>query len=247
MNELEYLNLFVYSDSLAFRRVGQSNDLSFLYPFQLKALIETRLGLRVNLVLRGVAGARLPQLRATVIRDTGYYGGTEDALNIAVIQGGIVDSARHPFTYKLAPLLRTVPLLGERVLAGLVKHRRRLQLIWSYAETGKPTFVREYKRIIETCRRVSVRPIAVGMPLPTMAIESRSPGFRKSVTEYNALIRQALPDAYCDVEARFSEETRDRLLLEDGHHLTEAGHVLYAEALLEHVASYVATMKKRNR
>jgi len=239
----EFLNLFVYSDSLAFRRTGQSHDLRFLYPFVLKDLIESRLGIRANLVLRGVAGATVPQLCATVIRDTGYYGGAADILNIAIIQGGIVDSARHPFTYKMAPLLRKIPVLGERVLGGLVKHRRRLQLIWSYSETSKPVFARTYARIVETCRRNAVRPIAVGMPLPTLAIESRSPGFRQSVTEYNALIRQALPAAFCDVESRFSEETRDRLLLDDGHHLTQAGHTLYAEALLEHVKTYVDQMR----
>jgi lysophospholipase L1-like esterase len=240
-----YLNLFVYSDSLAFRRAGQSHDLSFLYPFVLKELIEARLACRVNLVLRGVAGATLPQLRATVIRDTGYYGGTDEVLNIAVIQGGIVDAARHPFTYKLAPVLRKIPVLGERVLGGLVKHRRRLQLIWSYSETSKAAFAREYARIVETCRRVAVRPIAVGMPLPTAAIEHRSPGFRRSVVEYNELIRRACPAAFCDVESRFTEETREQLLLDDGHHLTEAGHRLYAEALLEHVRTYVAQMGNR--
>lgn len=245
MNDRDYLNLFVYSDSLAFRRAGQPHDLNFLYPFVLKGLIELRLGVRSNLVLRGVAGATLPQLRATVIRDTGYYGGTEDALNIAIIQGGIVDAARHPVTYKLAPLLRRVPVLGERVLGRLVKHRRRLQLIWSYSETSKKVFAREYARIVNTCRQNAVRPIAVGMPLPTMAIESRSPGFRRAVGEYNELIRHSLPDAFCDVEEQFSEESRERLLLEDGHHLTEAGHVLYAEALLEHVETYVTQMRTR--
>lgn len=241
----EFLNLFVYSDSLAFRRTGQSHDLSFLYPFVLKEMIESRLGLRANLVLRGVAGATVPQLCATVTRDTGYYGGAADVLNIAIVQGGIVDAARHPFTYKLAPLLRKIPVLGERVLGGLVKHRRRLQLIWSYSETSKPAFARTYARIVETCRRNAVRPIAVGMPLPTGAIETRSPGFRQSVAEYNDLIRQALPEAFCDVESRFTESTREQLLLEDGHHLTEAGHRLYAEALLPFVEAYAADAARR--
>ncbi len=239
MNDGGFLNLFVYSDSLSFRRPGQSHDLSFVYPSVLKDMIESRLGLRVNLVVRGSAGAPLPQVRAVVVQDTGYYGGTDDALNIAIVQAGIVDAARHPFTYKLAPLLRKIPVLGERVLAALIPRRRQLQLIWSYCQTPKSTFVNEYNRIVATLRRGAMRPIAVGMPLPTAAIETRSPGFRTSVVEYNQLIRQALPDAFCDIEARFTEATREQLLLEDGHHLTEAGHRLYAEALLPHVESYV--------
>jgi lysophospholipase L1-like esterase len=240
MSPVEFLNLFVYSDSLAFRRPGQPHDLSFVYPVVLKHLIESRLGVRVNLVMRGSAGAALPQVRAVVVQDTGYYGGTNEALNIAIIQAGVVDAARHPFTYRVAPLLRKIPVLGERALAALVPRRRQLQLIWSYCQTPKPTFVKEYKRIVDTCRRSLMRPIAVGMPLPTDAIETRSPGFRNSVAEYNELIRQTLPEAFCDVEAQFAHAVREQLLLEDGHHLTEAGHRLYAEALLPHVESYLS-------
>lgn len=241
------LNLFIYSDSLAFRRPGQPHDLGFLYPFVLKNLIEARLGIRVNLVFRGSAGAALPRQRAVVVQDTGYFGGPGECLNIAIIQAGVVDAARHPFTYKLAPLLRRVPVVGERAIAALVPHRRRLQLMWSYCETSKAVFVKEYARIVDACRRSTLRPIAVGMPLPTTAIEWRSPGFRQSVAEYNELIRAAVPDAFCDVEARFTEETRDRLLLSDGHHLTEAGHALYAEALLVHVESYVSEFLRTPR
>lgn len=245
MSDSPFLNLFVYSDSLSFRRPGQSHDLRFVYPAVLKELVESRLGVRVNLVVRGSAGAALPQVRAIVVQDTGYYGGTDDVLNIAVIQAGVVDAARHPFTYKLAPLLRKIPVLGERVIAALVPHRRRLQLMWSYCQTSKGTFVKEYNRIVATCRRGAMRPIAVGMPLPTAAIEKRSPGFRRSVVEYNALIKAAVPEAFCDVEARFTEATRDQLLLEDGHHLSEAGHRLYAEALLPYVESYVKEFVRR--
>ncbi len=239
MQSPSFLNLFVYSDSLAFRREGQSHDLAFLYPFVLKEIIQQRLDVRVNLVLRGVAGATVPRMQATVVRDTGYYGGTDEALNIAVVQCGIVDCAPHPFTYAFAPALHAVPVLGERVITYLVRHRRRLQLTWSYREVSERKFSRAYAAIVRTCRRMHICPVAVGMPIPTPDIEYRSPGFSRSIVRYNELIRQALPDAYCDVESRFSDATRRSLLLEDGHHLTNAGHILYAEALYPIVEQYV--------
>ena len=92
--------------------------------------------------------------------------------------------------------------------------------------------VRQYARIVRTCHAAFIRPIAVGMPLPTLAIERRSPGFRRSTSLFNGLIRDALPESFCDVEQQMTEAVRDVCLLEDGHHLTETGPRLYAEALL---------------
>ncbi len=230
-----FLNLLVYSDSLAFRRPVQPQDLSFTYPFLLKELIESRLGIRTHLVMRGGGGATIATIRATLLRDTGYFGAGADALNIAVIQCGIVDCAPQPFTYALAPALRLVPRVGERVLATLVEHRAAIQSFWSYRVVSKRRFAKEYARLVRTCDISHIRPIAVGMPLPTEAVERRSPGFRSSVAEYNELIRRALPQSYCDIEERIDESDRASFLLDDGHHLTEMGHRLYAEALLCHI------------
>ena len=203
-------------------------------------MIEERIGVRVNLTLRGLPGATIARIGASVLRDTGYYGGTDDALNVAIIQGGIVDCAPHPFTYALAPLLRAVPLLGQRLISFLVRHRRVLQLTWSYREVSESKFIKAYASIVAVFRRTRIRPIAVGMPVPPPEVEYRSPGFSASVVRYNELIRKALPEAFCDVESRFTEAMRGQLLLEDGHHLTVAGHRLYAEALYPMVESYVA-------
>jgi hypothetical protein len=226
-----FLNLYVYSDSLAFRRLGQPHDLCFTYPFVLKELIETKLGIRTNLVLRGGGGATVTQIREVVVRDSGYFGGDAGGVNVAIIQCGIVDCAPRPITYAVAPLLRRVPIVGGKILAALVAHRSGIQSLWSYRVTSTRRFATEYARIIGTCHSVFIRPIAVGMPLPTLAIERRSPGFRRSASIYNGLIRDTLPESFCDIEQQMTESLRETVLLQDGHHLTEAGHRLYADAL----------------
>lgn len=240
MTRPEYLNLYVYSDSLAFRRKQQSQDLQFLYPFVLKGLIESRLGIRTNLVMRGNGGALVRTVHATLLRDTGFFGFSAETINIAVLQCGVVDCAPQPFTYALAPMIRSVPIVGEKILAFLGEHRRTLQSFWSYRAVSKRRFVRHYANLLRTCRVAALEPIAVGMPLPTLGIEQRSPGFRQSVAAYNPLIQQSLPDRFCDIEAEISEADRDLLLLDDGHHLTEAGHQLYAESIYRHVERIVA-------
>lgn len=233
MSSDKFINLYIYSDSLAFRRIGQSQDISFTYPFILKELIETRLGIRTNLLSRGAGAADIKHIREMLVRDSGYFGGDDQALNIAVLQFGIVDCAPRPITYLLAPALRRIPIVGSKILAKLVKHRRGLQALCSYTATSRSRFKKEYTSIVHICHGAKIRPIAVGLPLPSLSIEQRSPGFRRSANIYNQLIRDVIPESFCDIEQQMTESLRESLLLPDGHHLTEDGHRFYAERLFD--------------
>ena len=231
----DFINLYIYSDSLAFRRPGQPQDLSFTYPFLLKALTERHLGVRTNLIMRGGGGARVSDIGKTIKRDAGYFGGDATALNIAILQLGIVDCAPRPITYAVSPLLRILPIVGPRILAMFVRHRRGLQNIWSYAVTSQSAFKREYASIVYTCRSAQIRVLSIGLPLPPFPIEHRSPGFRRSASIYNTLIHDLVPDSFCDMEQYMTESLRETLLLPDGHHLTEEGHRFYAEKIFDHL------------
>lgn len=233
MRSDKFINLYIYSDSLAFRRLEQPQDISFTYPFVLKELIEARLGIRTNLLLRGGGGADIKRIKEILVRDSGYFGGDHQALNIAILQVGIVDCAPQPFTYLLAPMLRKMPIVGPKLLVKLAKHRSRLQTLCSYTVTSRRRFKKEYNFIVRTCHGAKIRPIAVGLPLPSLAIEQRSPGFRRSASIYNHLIRDVIPESFCDIEEQMTESLRESLLLADGHHLTEDGHRFYAENLFD--------------
>lgn len=235
MNHHEFINLYIYSDSLAFRRLEQAQDISFTYPFKLKELIEDNLGIRTNLVMRGSGAADIRHIQATLVRDSGYFGGDSEAINIAILQFGIVDCAPRPITYLLAPALRNVPIIGQKILSQLVKHRRGLQTLCSYTVTSKARFKREYAKIVRTCHAVNIRPIAVGLPLPTLSIEQRSPGFRRNVSIYNRIIQDVIPDSFCDIDSEMTETMREEYLLSDGHHLSERGHRFYAEKLFKNI------------
>lgn len=238
-DEPQFLNLFIYSDSLAFRRREQPHDISFTYPFLLKSLVERNLGLRTNLVMRGGGGVRIEHIAQTLERDIGYFGGDERVRNVAILQFGIVDCAPRPFTYPLVPLLRHIPIIGSWVLSKLQKHRRGLQNLCSYPVTSKKTFQKKYEAIVYMCRSAHIRPLSVGLPLPMLAIEHRSPGFRRSTAIYNEVIRDVIPDSFCDIEKHLTESLREKVLLSDGHHLTEDGHQLYAEQLFEHLKKLI--------
>lgn len=233
MSSDKFINLYIYSDSLAFRRIGQPQDISFTYPFVLKELVETRLGVKTNLLMRGAGTADVMYIKEALAKDSGYFGGDAKALNIAIFQFGIVDCAPRPITYLLTPVLRMIPIVGQMMLAKLVRHRRRLQALCSYTFTSKGKFKKEYKDIAYMCHSVDIRLIAVGMPIPPLSIEYRSPGFRRNTSIYNQLIRDVIPESFCDIENDMTESLRETLLQPDGHHLTEDGHRFYAEKLFD--------------
>lgn len=239
MNGRKFLNLLVYCDSLAFRRGGQSQDMSFTYPFVLRNLVEKAWNVRVNLLLRGWRGIKIADIREIIGRDSCFFGGDAEALNIAVLQFGVVDCAPQPATYLFAPLLRKMPFVGARILAVLERHRRRLQILCSYRPTSMRRFRKEYALIVRICVGAKIRPIAVGLPVPPLAIEHRSPGFRRSTSQYNELIRDVIPESFCDIERHMSESLRDTFLMSDGHHLTEEGHRLYAKTIFDQLGKLV--------
>lgn len=232
-----FMNLYIYNDSLAFRRPEQSEDLALTYPFLLKDMIEKRIGLRVNLLLRGIGGAGIKEIQKIILRDSGYLVRVTPSLNVVILQFGIVDCAPRPITFLLKPLLDRIPRIGAKIMSVFIKHRRWIQVVCNYRKTPIAQFKRRYKAILRVCIRVGTSPLATGMPLPPHKTESRSPGFRQSVTKYNQAIREISSEAFCDIEGGLDESLRERMLLPDGHHLTESGHQFYARALFKKMES----------
>lgn len=228
-----FMNLYIYNDSLAFRRPGQSENIAFTYPFLLKDMIEKRVGVRVNLLIRGIGGAGIKEIQKIMLRDSGYLVRVSPSSNVVVLHFGIVDCAPRPITFLLKPLLDRIPRLGLKMMGVLIRHRRWIQAICSYKKTPIKQFIRRYKAILRLCSRVGTSPLFTGMPLPPLLTESRSPGFRRSVAAYNQAIREINAAAFCDIEGALDESSREEILLPDGHHLTEFGHQYYAKILFE--------------
>jgi lysophospholipase L1-like esterase len=233
MTTRPHLNLFFYSDSLAFRRPEQAEDTSFTYPFLLKDMLESTGLVRVNVLLRGMGGADMPHICRMVERDAGYFRFSSEQGNIAVVQVGVVDCAPRPFTFRLKPILNRLPFIGPWIASVLFRHRARLQRISSYQITPRPRFARDLRRVLQLLKEMRIHAVLVGIPLPPDAIELRSPGFQRAALEYNQLMKDCASAEYCDVEAAVRIAGRAGCLMQDGHHLTENGHRLYAEALFE--------------
>ncbi len=240
------INLFIWGDSLSFRRHFQSDDIGFTYPFLLQKKLKNLLNCEVNLMVRSRGGISTPESRVLIYGDCAYlnFRNDEGIINIAVLQLGIVDCAPLPFTYPLLRFFDKVPIIGVHVVHIFKKYRHIFQKISSKPKTSKRKFVNNY---IEINRLLSDRGFLVfgiGLPTPTQLIELRSPGFQKSAVYYNELIRNMI-DNFVDIEQHIfdskSENFREKILVkDDGHHLTQIGHSMYAKLISEKIIAVIS-------
>jgi hypothetical protein len=247
------INLFIWGDSLSFRRPFQPDDFGLTYPFLLQKKLKDSIGCEVNLMVRSRGGITIPESRVLINGDCNYLNFRKDdgILNVAVLQYGIVDCGLLPFTYPLLRFFLKVPLIGGKVVYILKKSRNILQKISSKPRTSKKEFLKNYNAITRLLADRGFLVFGIGLPTPNNEMELRSPGFQKSTSEYNELIR-GMVENFVDIEQHISgntdvsnsEDFRDEILIkEDGHHLTQTGHKMYAELISEKIVSVINSNK----
>lgn len=253
LNPINAINLFVWGDSLSFRRPFQPDDFGLTYPFLTQNRVEQKLSTNINILVRSRGGITIGECKELVKADLAYckFRNDKGIKNIAVLQLGIVDCGLLPFTYRFLKISQKIPLVGGRIAIFLKKTRPLLQKISSKPRTDPDKFVRDYSKIVNMLSENGFVVLGIGLPTPNDEAELRSPGFKKSAIEYSNMI-QKMNLNFIDIEKRIlqlqelnsSENVRNKILVtEDGHHLTEVGHLLYAELICDKI---VEISKKDN-
>jgi len=248
-NNLSVINLFIWGDSLCFRRPFQPDNYGFTYPFLIKKALQQKIGVDVNLMVRSLGGLTIIECCQLVKRDSGYLDFRNDTgvLNVAILQVGVVDCAPLPFTYPFMKIFEKIPYIGNQITGVLKKLRPTLQNIYSKPKTSKKIFLKNYSEILNLLGNRNFIIVGVGIPTPNNEIEQRSPGFQKSAKNYSTLIEE-MNENYVDIEGAITSQLltgnevdlRDKIIIkEDGHHLTEAGHILYSEMISESIINII--------
>ncbi len=224
----------VYGDSLSLPRHSTGIEYHDTYPERLREEIERCQAPRVSVYNRSLGGATISDLYAQYLRDSAYFGGkTEQWI---IIQCGVVDCAPRPVSMPVRKLISRLPVPLKWLAIKLIHHSRPFLLRFgcSFRATSLPHFESIFsawlKHAAEHCSRVFVVNIA-----PTVAeVEAHSPGFTSSIVEYNLainrLVRNSSLIALIDVFQAISRAGDVAACIDrsDGHHLTLAGHRLYA-------------------
>jgi hypothetical protein len=243
------INLFIWGDSLSFRRPFQNKDVGFTYPHLIQRKIESTSDIRVNLMVRSRGGITIHECQSIIQSDCAYISAPEDnVFNIAVLQVGIVDCGLLPFTYPLIKISKCIPYIGGYIVSGLKKSRPFFQRINARPRTSQSSFRKKYQEILKSLSSLGFLSISVGLPTPTDEIETRSPGFQKSSKLYSEIIK-SINAQFIDIEQLISNasdtiynQEQNKLqyvVREDGHHLTEKGHELYGMVISDYILKLI--------
>lgn len=231
--------LTVYGDSLSLPRNLLQVGYSQTYPEVLAADLRGS-GVPVNLYNRSIGGEAIRVLWHHFQRDCAYFGRNEAAA--AIIQVGIVDCAPRFVPAVTKARIERLPAWLRQLVVRVI---RRIKV--PLAEKG--VFVREtepqefrdiLRQWLQHARAHYDCVIVVNICAHHPDIEPRSPRLPESIALYNAMIAEIVTDLgdpsiiLADVYAAIRQAGIDgRVSPDDGHHITVAGHAIYAALLAE--------------
>jgi hypothetical protein len=232
----------LYGDSLSMPRSTEGIHYLETFAERFRAQIEdTTPGCRVSIYNRSRGGVAISTLLEDFRKDSFFFG--MPGGSVMILQAGIVDCAPRP----LPPLIRRgvamlPPRAKSRVIEFLHEHRAGiLRRGFGWRATSLRTFADVYSEWLSVACRTFELVYAVNIAPTNAATEARSPGFGRSVIQYNSLIKRACQTAesnnvrLIDVHAAILGDERGInkfINANDGHHITAAGHRLYADLLV---------------
>lgn len=235
---MSQLLLRIYGDSLSLPRASVGIGYRDTYPELVLARCRS-LNTPVALYNRSDGGAAVTDLQARFVADSGYFG--ESADDVAIIQAGIVDCAPRPIPYWLRQQISKLPGHARAPIIRVLHHNRArfIRAGRTWRRTTPTVFGRTMRTWVHDAAQRCAHVYVINI-MPTFdAIERHSPGFNKSVSLYNGLIADAVAGSgahvtLVDVHAHTlaAPDGLDRWVHPgDGHHLTVAGHQMYADQL----------------
>jgi hypothetical protein len=232
----------IYADSLALPRAETGIGLGVTYPEVLRGLLrDTHPQQAVLVHTRAASAGTVGVLHQQWLIDNPYFG--HPGADLLVIQCGVVDCAPRPLPHWARRALSRFPR-GVRGLVVAFLHANRPHLLRAgirWRRTPPRRFARILGRWLAAMDGARCRVCVVNIAPTDPASEAQSPGFGRSISAYNDLIASTIASltggnvALVDVHRRISAEPSGvrTYVAGDGHHLTESGHVLYAQLIME--------------
>ena len=196
---------------------------------------------------RARANSTIGDLSKWFVEDNRYYGSSAD---IIILHEGVVDCAPRPIPNKIRKIISTLPkFIKNRVISFLHNNRSKMQKIGIKYYLTKPNdFYFRYKEMVSEMIKISRRVYIINIAPTNEMIEKHSPGFSKSISEYNEIIRKISKEInsnnlfLIDINSIIlqSSYNLNQLVFEhDGHHITPLCHKIIADKIIEHETEFV--------
>lgn len=228
-----------YADSLGLSRPGHVElEERYIYLFE-KWLRQNHDG-EVFVINRARPALTIDKLYEIYKEDREYVTAKKDIL---IIHEGICDCAPRPVPLWLRKFISKLPGFLKSRIIGFLHAKRGWLLKNGFAHylvdaNRYEKVLREWLLLARTdFERTYILTIA-----PTNAgIDSHSPGFQKSISRYNAIIKKVIaalnaPNIFLiDMHGALAAQQSfdDYIIKEDGHHITALTHRLIAENLIQ--------------
>lgn len=244
------LILFIYGDSLGMPRFFNNIYFDKTYPELIQQWYKMqKIDQDVYLYNRSQGGVNIEFLHEQFVKDSNYFGDFGE--KVLILQCGVVDCAPRPIPAWLRRKISKLPGIVRTPIVEFL-HNNRSKIL----NTGvkwKATFPYRFKSIYRSWLRQAVNEFSrvyIFNILPTIdSIEKHSPGFGRSIKEYNNLIGDTVSfvqtDNLCLIDV-YKLIMEDNYNIEkfinnkDGHHLTIEGHKLFRDLFIEREKDFVA-------
>lgn len=237
----QFYKIALYGDSLSLPRKGivKYNERYFF-------LIEEWLknNCKINYFEkkdRAKGAITITELNELYDSDKGYFDFPGD---IVLFQAGIVDCAPRPVKESTKKIISKLPLfIKNKIIKYLHDNRSSILKRGNvYVKTEKNVFYNTYKLLINKAS-VDYKAVYIINICPTNnEIELRSPGIKKNIDAYNAIIQKIISEGnfknvfLIDVFHYVKEHYNlidDYIVKIDGHHITKLTHQLIADKVIE--------------
>lgn len=230
----------VYGDSLSLPRIFEGVAFDATYPEQITRALETQMNRSFYLYNRSRFDANIKGVYSDFYRDSlnfGIPGG-----RILIIQCGVCDCAPRPIPPLVRRFIGKLPLrLKKSIVTFIHNNRSKIQRICFWRTTSILDFESTYFKLLEEGNKSFQSVYVINIPPTNSNTEDQSPGFSASILAYNSAIfevikRLGASNIYLiDVFSKIKNSNNiDHFIVKaDGHHITKAGHDLYAQLILE--------------
>lgn len=230
------LVLRVHGDSLGLPRFHDGVSVHQTYAELFAEVLRGR-GWDVRLYNRSIGGGSIRDIGDQLASDTTYFGDRE--AGVLVLQSGIVDCAPRPIPHSVRTVIEHAPApVRTRVVRFLHDHRAHiLGAGIVFRRTPPAQFERRFASTLEAAKRSARAVFVMNIAPTTPEMDAHSPGLSASIERYNELIARVASGAgtevvHIDVHRAITDRSIEECVNpHDGHHITPAGHALYAELL----------------
>jgi len=231
-----------YADSLGLSRPGHVR-MEERYIFLFEKWLRGHYAEEIFIINRASAALTIDKLYK-MYKDDQEYIKDEQKKDILIIHEGVCDCAPRPVSRRVRMLISALPMfVRTRIITFLHKHRSWL-LKNGFANYLVPAG--KYRDILKEWLSNAImqheRIYVITISPTNEAIDKHSPGFQKSITRYNRIIREVVSEIASDklfiidihdMLSKVSEKLNDYIIEEDGHHITALAHRLIADSLIQ--------------